>query len=581
MSEAVDKGDRSRPRSRTTSGGYLELVGPALSWAMARSAAQFMRQTSRFASISQQTRDRILQLNRNSEFARQRGLDVASPAKVFESMPVTTYADYAPYIERLAVGEQHLLSGDQVVYFSNTSGTTGPPKMIPVTRRQMRLAVTTKLTAIGLAIRAGVLGPMRGRFMTIMIDHLNAPTRGGHQTGSATTGGFQKIAPVQELIMTSPKDVSHIAEQQASRYLHLLFGLGEERLWTIIAFFPATVLFTMRDLQAQAEQLLRDLADGTLSRHLELPAATRNRLEERLRPAPARARQLTALLERDCFTVERIWPDLGAVLTATGGAFRFYTDQLRPYLGKLPIFSPIYAASEGTIGFGFSADRPHYLLLPTLAYVELLPLEQVNDPQARPIPAHAAEPGQCYEIVVTTLAGFVRYRLHDIIRVLDFIGESPVIEFVEREGQVISVASEKTAEHHVVEAIDIASQLVDEPLVDYFVAPDTDRNPGVYVLALEEWQQDGGATTQVRDFLRAVESALCKVSPFYEEERRLGTIGPMEALLLKRGAFERHRNQLIATGGSASQIKTPHAVPDPGFVQHHFEQEILARIGTD
>ena len=35
----------------------------------------------------------------------------------------------------------------------------------------------------------------------------------------------------------------------------------------------------------------------------------------------------------------KIWPDVGALMTATGGAFRFYADQLRPYLGRVPIFS--------------------------------------------------------------------------------------------------------------------------------------------------------------------------------------------------------------------------------------------------
>jgi len=140
------------------------------------------------------------------------------------------------------------------------------------------------------------------------------------------------------------------------------------------------------------------------------------------------------------------------------------------------------------------------------------------------------------------------------------------------------VSSEKTAEHHIVEAIDIASHLVDEPLVDYFVAPDSERTPGVYLLALEEWQDDCENRQKVREFLRAVETALCKVAPFYEEERQLGTVGPMEALLLKPGAFERHRNHLLAAGGSATLIKTPHAIPDPGFVRHHFQHEVLSRV---
>jgi hypothetical protein len=55
----------------------------------------------------------------------------------------------------------------------------------------------------------------------------------------------------------------------------------------------------------------------------------------------------------------------------------------------------------------------------------------------------------------------------------------------------------------------------------------------------------------------------------------------MEALLLKPGAFERYRSQLIAAGGSASQIKTPHCIPDPGFVRQHFQREVLARVVAD
>ena len=545
---------------------------------MRRSADKFMNQAAQFRTLSQQTLEQILTQNRQTEFARCCGLDTRARRRVFETLPVTTYADYAPYIERIAAGEQHLMSGGTVVYFANTSGTTGPAKMIPVTRKQMRKGVTTKLTAMGLALRAGVLKPMRGRFMTIMIDHMNPRTASGQTTGSATTGGFQKVAPINDLIMTSPVEVSHFPEQMAARYLHLLFGLGEERLWAIVSFFPISVLYAMRDLHTHADELLRDLADGTITARLDLPNDIRRRLERRLRPRPGRARELTALLADGRFTVSDIWPDVGAILTATGGAFHFYTDQLRPYLGNVPIFSPVYSASEGTIGHGFSAERPHYLLLPNMAYTELLPIEEIDDPQARPIPAWQAEPGRSYEIVITTLAGFVRYRLYDIVRVLEFCGQNPVIEFVEREGQVVNVSSEKTAEHHIVEAIDIASHLVDEPLVDYFVVPEIEHTPGVYLLAIEEWQDDCENRQKVREFLCAVEAALCKVAPFYEEERQLGTIGPMEALLLKPGAFERHRNRLIAAGASATLIKTPHAIPDPGFVGHNFQHEVLCRI---
>jgi hypothetical protein len=345
-----------------------------------------------------------------------------------------------------------------------------------------------------------------------------------------------------------------------------------------VAFFPATILFAMRDLLANGEQLVRDLADGTINEQLELPTETLANLLKLLRPERDRARQLAKLLEEDRFTVANIWPELGCILTTTGGGFRHYADQLRPFLGDLPLFSPVYAASEATIGFGYSAEHPYYLLGPHQAYIELLPVEEMEDPAARPIAAWKAEPGKSYEVVISTLGGFMRYRLHDIVRVVDFYGQNPIIEFIERQGQLLDVVGEKTAEHHIVEAIAAACYRVNARLLDYFVTPDTQRTPAGYVLAIEGWQGRSNNDQFVRELLGAVEAALRKTAPDYDEERELGTLGPMDLVLLKPGAFERMREQRIAAGGSANQIKTPHVVSDPGFMLREFQDEMLSRI---
>ena len=571
---------RRRTRARRRQRSLIEMTGPVFSWAMLRSAEKFLRQTKQYQAISEKTLDQILALSRKTEFGRRCGLDGPEPRKVFETLPTTTYENYATYIERQAAGEQNVLTGEPIIYFSTTSGTTGPPKMIPVTQRHMRSSILERFVSMGLAIRAGALKPMHGPFMTIMTEHLGGHTESGLPKGAATTGGFKKLGPIQDLILSSPTDVVGVSNQTASRYLHLLFGLRNERLWTIVAFFPATILFTLRDLQAQGEQLVQDLADGTINAELELPDDVRGRLLQRLCPEPTRAHALAKLLEDDRFTLPHIWPELGCILTTTGGGFRHYADQLRPFIGDVPLFSPVYAASEATIGFGYSAEHPYYLLGPEHAYIELLPVEEMGDPAARPIAAWKAEPGRCYEVVISNLAGFMRYRLHDIVRVVEFYGQTPVIEFIERQGQLIDVVGEKTAEHHIVEAIASACYRVNARLLDYFVAPDTERTPAGYLLAIEGWRGRSNNVQFIKEMLGAAEAALRSVAPDYDEERELGTLGPMELVLLKPGAFERMREHLIAAGGSANQIKTPHVVSDPGFVQREFRDEILSRVET-
>ncbi len=537
-----------------------------------------MAETASYAAASTRTLDRILALNGSTEYGRRRGLDGPNPRQVFDRLPVTTYADYSAYIERTAAGEQNLLSGEPVIYFSTTSGTTGPPKMIPVTQRQMRMAVGTRMTSMGLALRAGVLKPMRGRFMTMITEHVSGQTPGGMPMGAATTGGFRQLGNFADKILTSPPDVMRVHDQATSRYLHLLFGLGDERLWTMIAFFPATILFALRTLEAQKVNLVRDLADGTLNPELELPEAARARLLSLRRPDPARARALTALLDSGQFTPAKIWPDLGAILTATGGAFGFYIDQLRPLLDGVEVFSPVYSASEGTIGYGFSADQPFYLMVSSLAYVELLPVDQMNDPKARPIPAWQAKPGTEYEVVITTLAGFTRFRLHDIVRVIELYGQTPVFEFVERSGQVLDIAGEKTAEHHVVEAMELAGRDVNLPLVDYFVTLDTETAPGRYLLVIESTQTGPGLAELAREFLQAAEAALHKVAFYYDEDRGLGILACMAMVVLKPGAFERYRDRCVAAGASASQVKTPHVVLDPEFLNREMQDEAMLRV---
>lgn len=572
---------KRRVRAWRSPGRFLATAGPGISWGLQRMADTFMAQAGQYAALSSQTLDRILALNGATEYGRRCGLDGPSPRRVFDKLPVTSYVDYAPFIERLAAGEQNLLSRQPVAYFATTSGTTGPQKMVPVTHQQMQLNIRTLLLPFGLAIRQGILKPMRTRSMVILTEHTGIRTAGGIPRGAAITGSFRYMGGITDLFLTAPGDVMRVHDQATARYLQLLFALGEERLWTILAFFPTMLLFTLRDLQKNSVSLLRDLADGSLASDLELSADVRARLLKRLIAQPARARTLTSLLERDLFTVPNIWPEMRAILTANGGSFRFYIDQLRAHIGNLPVYSPVYGTSEALIGFGISVDHPYYLMHPGTAYIELLPIEQMHNPEARPIPAREAIPGRCYEVVVTTLAGLTRYRLHDVVRVVDFHGEAPLIEFIERVGQVIDVLGEKTAEHHIVEAMEIGCRTARVPLVDYFVAPDSDHTPARYVLAVEAWDNGGDQRPDVQRLVQALDAALRQTAPDYDEERQLGTLGRMTAALLKPGAFERYRERRLASGASASQVKTPHVIPDPGFARREFAHEVLFRVDAD
>ena len=76
----------------------------------------------------------ILEHNANSDYGKfyQFG-EITNRRQFRNSHPLTDYAHYIPYIQRIEEGEQEVLCVDKVVFLATTSGTTGKNKLIPIT----------------------------------------------------------------------------------------------------------------------------------------------------------------------------------------------------------------------------------------------------------------------------------------------------------------------------------------------------------------------------------------------------------------------------------------------------------------
>ncbi len=544
-------------------------------------ADQFLTETVHFKEHSQATLEGILQLNGETEWGRAHGLNGPQALDTFQALAPNQYEDYAPYIERMAAGEKNLLTKQPVEYFAESSGTTGPQKLIPITRQQITLALSNSMSIpFGMAVRAGILGPICGPVLMTMTEMLRGQTPGGIAKGAATTSGIRRMGRVSDWLFTSPREVVKIQPQTTARYLHLLFALRASDIWMISSFFPLTLMYIFRDLEEKAPALLRDLADGTLSPELELSAAERKDLLARWKPQPERARFLEQKFKQPSWTVRDFWPGVGCVITVSTGSFRFYADQIRRYLGPVPIFSPIYAASEASgIGFALEPDQPGYVFSSRSAYLELLPVDSLGEASGFPIPAWKAEPGQSYEVVITTWGGLVRYRLGDVVKAVGFHNEAPVVEFVERRGRGLNLAGEKMPEHYLQEAWAAARQEVHFPLVDYFVTIDLSTTPSRYLVVLEsavKWQPE--MEFSLKKLLERFDVYLIKAAPRYQYHRQYGNIAPLGGIVLRSGAFERYRDFRMSQGVSASQFKMLHVIPDPGFVTQYFGEEIVGRF---
>ena len=84
---------------------------------------------------------RLLNDNKNTEYGRKyKFSSIRSIRDYQKKVPLTSYDDYEPYIDRMTEkGERNILTSYPVVFYASTSGTSGSPKKIPVSDRGLNV----------------------------------------------------------------------------------------------------------------------------------------------------------------------------------------------------------------------------------------------------------------------------------------------------------------------------------------------------------------------------------------------------------------------------------------------------------
>lgn len=167
--------------------------------------------------------------------------------------------------------------------------------------------------------------------------------------------------------------------------------------------------------------------------------------------------------------------------------------------------------------------------------------------------------------MVTTYAGFYRYRLGDMVKVVDFYHKSPVLEFLYRKGQLLNIAGEKTSEAAVQQAMTQTMAILEHSLVDFTVALDLSDTVGKYVFYLEVEARDIKAEETAK--LRAIlEQQLYAANPRYRAGIEGKRIAPCVVRLVKPGTFQRLRQELVKRGASLNQVKIPRLIQDARLI---------------
>ena len=341
-------------------------------------------------------------------------------------MPVAEYDYFEPYLARVRRGDTRaLLADDKVLMFALTSGTTATRKTIPVTERFLR-DYRRGWDRWGLRMYFDHQRVSGSPILQLAADPAEFYTEAGIPCGSLSGLTVSMQNRFIRFLYVMPPAASLISSSEDKYYVALRLGLPRP-VGVISAANPSTLVALARTLENRADELLRDITDGTLSRKLTVSPAIRALLAPRLKCNPKRAEALAAAASRDgALRPFHVWPPSRLVIgTWMGGSVGPYLRQVRRYYGETFIRDLGLIASEGRMTIPMHDDTPAGVLDITTHFFEFIPESEYGRRDPVVLGVDEIEEGDNYFLVPTTANGLYRYNIHDLVRVAGFHGRTP------------------------------------------------------------------------------------------------------------------------------------------------------------
>lgn len=376
----------------------------------------------------------ILRDNRDTDIGERHSFrNIKSVTDFRKAVPITTYEDYEDFIAQIADGKQRVLTGDRVLMLEPTSGSTSPSKFIPYTeslKREFQQGIWPWLYDI-LANRPKVAN---GSFYWSItpVTHKQERTSGGIPIGFGDDSTY--FTPRQQELIAQlsavPFDVAGAHDMDDFKKRTLSHLLSNQDLSFVSVWNPTFLSL-----------LLRNVKDPS-----------------------------------------KYWPNLSLISCWGDGNAANYIGEVTKLFPDAEIQRKGLIATEGLVSFPLFGDEGSALSVNS-HFFEFRDITNTSDVRL----AHEVETGREYETILTTSGGLYRYNLEDIVRVVGFKDQCPLLRFVGRNNNISDLFGEKLNERHVSEVVAGAFRKHTITPSFFIVAPERTGNqePPNYTLFIE------------------------------------------------------------------------------------------------
>jgi hypothetical protein len=437
--------------------------------------------------------------------------------------------------------------------FTLTSGSTGEPKLIPVTETAKNNH--RELTRLWY-YRAYVEHPrfMSGKLLGVVNPADEGRTLSGIPFGAAS-GLIYESSPLWiQNAYAVPYEVAQVKDFEAKYYLLMRLGLEHE-----ITFFatpnPSTILKLVDTADRRKEEIIKDIRDGAITARINVPAEIRNNLTRRIGKNPARARQLQKLgRAHGTLRPRDYWPQLQLIGCWKGGSVGVRLQEFeRWFAPSLSARDLGYMASEAQISLPISDDGCAGILAIDKNFYEFIPEAEIGSSSPNVLNCSELEIGEYYYLILTTPGGLYRYDINDVVRITGFYHRTPLIEFIRKGRDVTNITGEKLHVNQVIEALAQAQRAAGVSVSHFRAFADVDQSR--YALLTEF---DDAPTSQERlaCLLGEWDQSLVRRNIEYAQKRESRRLRNPVLWVMKPGWFERKTRAALQRGGRDVQFKS-------------------------
>lgn len=390
----------------------------------------------------------ILRRNKASEFGRLHGFaGIRKVTQYQTNVPIQSYKDMEPAINRMIKGEKNVLMADSPVMFNLTSGTTANPKYIPVTKHARNHAAGCFQQWLYRALRDHPSFLDRSS-LSITSAAVEGRTPSGIPYGSLSGLIYRNLPRPIRRSYVLPYLVADIKDYDLRYYVMARLALAADVSF-VVTPNPTTLAKIAVTAAKKGEEIVRSVNDGHIYTRAYGALCDGDRdiiknLNTMLRPAPRKSSALSEIID-ECgkLVPHKCWPSLRLIGCWLGGSVGYHAQQLPPMFGKTPTRDIGYLASEGCFTVPFRDNTPAGLLALDNAFYEFIPEGSRQQGAAQPLMSHQLETDKTYRMLVTNASGLYRYDMCDIVKVDELRGQSPVLSFLRKSDDFLNITGEK------------------------------------------------------------------------------------------------------------------------------------------